>query len=142
MGSTKIVNGLLAIAFVLAPSCSKMGATEESLRARVQSYWEEMIKGNYREAHEYLDPRNRVSVDKFSDGASKFRFNGYRIVEVKVDQTDGNATLSLTFQPRGVPFQIPELTRPEKELWAFYKGQWYYREARYNVANDGDKQTK
>jgi len=134
--------GFWVIIVFLVTSCSQTAATEESLRARSQSYWEAMIKGNYREAHEYLDPRSRISADKFTDGASKFRWINYRIEEVKVDKTDGNVTLSFTFRPLGLPFDVPELERSEKELWVFYQGAWYYREPTYNVGDAADNQAK
>lgn len=126
----KLLFNLCVLIIVFAiPSCSlklSKNEPEDNLKVRINEYWEAMIKGHYRVAYQYLDPRNRVSSDRFVEGASNFKFLDYKIEDVKVKGDRGIAKINFTIKIKSLQLNIPEIKRTEEEEWNFLDGQWYY----------------
>ncbi|MDA8239751.1 MAG: hypothetical protein M0Z67_05170 [Nitrospiraceae bacterium] len=116
----------------------KNASDEEELKARVMSYWNLKINGEFDKSYEYEDPfyRKTVSVVKYVKGvntsAVKWRHAEIRdIKRVAGDMADVDLSLRVEIMlPEGEQARRIERNFPVSDKWIKVDGVWYHQPSR------------
>ncbi len=110
---------------------SKNAPDEGDLRERVMTYWDYKVKEEFDKSYEYEDPLYRKTVTRINyirsfNVATKIRWEGAEIEDMKIKGDTAEVTLRLKIKVAASPKRSVEQGTPLKEKWINVDGLWYH----------------
>jgi hypothetical protein len=121
---------LLFVIALAAAGCAPFWSKPEPLDARVQGYWNAMVKGDTKTAFDYFEPKLKTPEDYalFVYGNRQVSYQGYRVQKLEIDGEQATASVSRTFKvmPGALPVLLDKpLTMTFAQKWTRQGGAWY-----------------
>jgi hypothetical protein len=102
------------------------------LKERANQFWEDMVKGDLREAYKYYDPffRAKMDVETFSTRHNVIKYREAKVTDVKVEGNIGTVKVKVTYyvphiKVKNIETSVPDTNAEFEERWLFVYDNWY-----------------
>lgn len=124
-------------AFLIIPLCMlacamvrpKIG-TEEELKARVNTYWQYKVKGEFAGAYNLESPdlRKKMSLTHYIQAyVGGLMILGAEVQSITIDGMYATVRLKIRYSVLGMFTPRKGLMREVRDYWQFTDGNWYHR---------------